>query len=57
MNNAADRTAVVYAFDAAHIHGQMRFNSRPLLVAQPKQLPAHRPSPIRINIVLENLKD
>ncbi len=52
--NAADNTAIVLSFDAPHIGWQVRFDPMPLLVAQPKQVPAHdpNPSPERISIVL-----
>src|SRR5215207_8036233 len=42
MHDAADHTPVVHTLDPAHIPRQMRLNPRPLLVAQPEQLPAHR---------------
>jgi uncharacterized protein len=45
MHNAADHAAVIHALDAPHIHRQMTFNPLPLLIAQPKQIPAHDPDP------------
>src|SRR5947209_13364672 len=46
MNDPADHAAVVHAFLAANIRRQMPFNPRPLLIAQPKQIPAHDPNPL-----------
>jgi len=56
--NAADNAAIVLPLDAAHIGWQVRFDPLPLLVAQPKQIPAHdpNPSPKRISIVLSQQK-
>jgi len=50
----ADDPAVINPLDAAHIGRQMRLDPSPLLVAQPKQIPAHDPDPFqkRIRIVL-----
>ena len=38
MQNAADHTAIIHAFLAAHVRGQERFDLLPLLVVQPKQV-------------------
>jgi hypothetical protein len=46
MHDPADDPAIVYPLDAAHIPRQIRPNSSPLLVAQPKQILAHDPNPL-----------
>ena len=46
MHDAADDAAVVRPLDAPYIRRQMRFDPSPLLVAQPKQVPAHNPDPL-----------
>ena len=46
MHDAADDAAVVRPLNAPYIHRQMRFDPSPLLVAQPKQVPAHNPDPL-----------
>jgi hypothetical protein len=46
MNDPTDHATVVNPFHSANICRQMRFNSSPLLVAQPKQVPAHDPDPL-----------
>jgi hypothetical protein len=46
MHNAADDATIVRPLDAAYIRRQMRFDPPPLLVAQPKQVPAHDPNPL-----------
>ena len=50
--------AIILALDAAHIRWQMRFNPRPLFIAQPKEILAHDPNPFqnRIRIVLSASK-
>src|SRR6201981_448435 len=45
MHDPADDPAIVYPLDATHIPRQIRPNSSPLLVAQPKQILAHDPDP------------
>jgi hypothetical protein len=45
MHDAADNTPIVDSLDASHIRRQMRLNSFPLLIAQPKQVLAHGPDP------------
>ena len=45
MHDAANDAAVVRPLDAPYIRRQMRFDPSPLLVAQPKQFPAHNPDP------------
>jgi hypothetical protein len=59
MDDAADHPAVVRPLDAPDIRRQVRLNPIPLLIAQPKQLPAHIPIPfqIRIRIVLSGRKN
>jgi hypothetical protein len=56
---AADDAAIVLPFDTTHIGRQVRFDPPPLLVAQPKQIPAHDPNPSlkRISIVLSQQKN
>ena len=46
MHDAADDAAIVRPLDAAYIRRQMRFDPLPLLIAQPKQIPAHDPDPL-----------
>src|SRR4029077_15725888 len=46
MHDTADNAAVVRPLDAPYIRRQMRFDPSPLLVAQPKQVPAHNPDPL-----------
>jgi hypothetical protein len=46
MHDAADDAPVVCPLDAPYIRRQMRFDPSPLLVAQPKQIPAHNPDPL-----------
>src|SRR3984893_8230388 len=41
LHDTADDAAVVHPLDAADIRGQERLDPLPLLVAQPKQIPAH----------------
>jgi hypothetical protein len=57
--DAADNAAIVLPLDTANIGWQVRFDPLPLLVAQPKQIPAHdpNPSPKRISIVLSQQKN
>ena len=52
--DAADDTAVILSLDTTYIGWQAGFDPPPLLVAQPKQIPAHDPNPTlkRISIVL-----
>jgi len=45
MHDAADDAAIVNPFHAPNIGRQTRLNPSPLLVAQPKQIPAHDPDP------------
>jgi hypothetical protein len=45
MHDAADDAAIVNPLHTANIGWQMRLNTSPLLVAQPKQILAHRPDP------------
>ena len=46
MHDPADDPPIINPLNAAHIGRQMRLNPRPLLVAQPKQIPAHDPDPL-----------
>jgi hypothetical protein len=43
MHDPADYAPIVLPFDTAHIRRQSRFDPRPLLIAQPKQVLAHDP--------------
>jgi hypothetical protein len=54
VHDAADDAAVVHPLDAPHIRRQVKLNPLPLLIAQPKQIPARDPNPFpkRIRIVL-----
>jgi uncharacterized protein len=45
MHNAADNAAVIHPLDASYVRRQIPFNPLPLLIAQPKQIPAHDPDP------------
>jgi len=54
MHNAADDAAIIRPFDAPYIRRQMRFYPLPLLIAQPKQVPAHGPTPRKTNHALWN---
>jgi hypothetical protein len=45
MHDPADNPAIVNPLHTANIGRQMRLNLSPLLVAQPKQIPAHDPDP------------
>jgi hypothetical protein len=46
MHDPADNPAIVNPLHTANIGRQMRLNLSPLLVAQPKQIPAHDPDPL-----------
>jgi len=46
MDDPADDAAVVCPLDATDVRRQARFDPRPLLIAQPKQIPAHDPDPL-----------
>jgi hypothetical protein len=54
MHNAADDPTIINSLDASDVGRQMRLDPSPLLIAQPKQIPAHDPDPFqkRIRIVL-----
>jgi hypothetical protein len=45
VHDAADDAAIVHPLNAPDIRRQARFDPLPLLVAQPKQVPAHDPNP------------
>jgi hypothetical protein len=47
MHDPADDPAIINTLDATYIRRQMRLDPRPLLVAQPKQIPAHGPDPFK----------
>ena len=49
MYDAADDAAIVLSLDTTHIGWQVSFDPLPLLVAQPKQIPAHDPNPFQKN--------
>jgi hypothetical protein len=53
MHDPTDHTPIVGSLDATHIRRQMRLNPRPLVVAQPEQIPAHQlfPNTNRYRIV------
>jgi hypothetical protein len=59
MHDPADNAAIVGPLDATHVRRQTRLDARPLLIAQPKQVPAHGPDPFhkRIRIVLSERKN
>jgi hypothetical protein len=46
MHDAADDAAIVRPLDAPDIRRQVRVDPLPLLIAQPKQVPAHDPNPL-----------
>ena len=46
MDDSADDTAVVCPLDASDVRRQTRLDPRPLIIAQPKQIPAHGPDPL-----------
>jgi hypothetical protein len=46
MYDPADDAAVVCPLDATDVRRQTRLDPRPLLIAQPKQIPAHGPDPL-----------
>src|SRR5436305_13777095 len=46
VHDPTDDPAIVYPLDTAHVPRQIRLNSSPLLVAQPKQILAHDPNPL-----------
>jgi uncharacterized protein len=46
MHDATDDAAIIRPLDAPDIRRQMRLDPLPLLVAQPKQIPAHDPDPL-----------
>jgi hypothetical protein len=45
MHDAADDSAIVRPLDAPYIRRQVTLDPLPLLIAQPKQVPAHDPDP------------
>jgi hypothetical protein len=57
--DAADDAAIILSLDTTHIGWQAGFDPPPLLVAQPKQIPAHDPNPSlkRISIVWSQQKN
>jgi len=46
VHDAADNAAIVHPLDTPNIRRQARFDPLPLLIAQPKQVPAHDPNPL-----------
>jgi hypothetical protein len=46
VHDTADDAAIIRPLDPADIHRQVRFDPLPLLIAQPKQVPAHDPNPL-----------
>jgi hypothetical protein len=59
VHDAADDATIILSLDTSHIGRQVRLDPLPLLVAQPKQIPAHdpNPSPKRISIVLSDYRN
>jgi hypothetical protein len=49
MYDAADDPAIIRPLDTPHIRRQVRFDPLPLLITEPKQIPAHRPIPQKTN--------
>jgi hypothetical protein len=49
MDDAADDPAIVRPLDTPYIRRQVRFDPLPLLIAEPKQIPAHGPIPRKTN--------
>jgi hypothetical protein len=47
MHDPTDDPAIVNPLDATDIGRQMRLDPQPLLVAQPKQIPAHGTNPFQ----------
>jgi hypothetical protein len=45
LHDPADDAAIVHSFDTPDIRRQARFDPTPLLIAQPKKIPAHDPNP------------
>jgi hypothetical protein len=45
MDDAADNAAIVRPLDTPYICRQVRFDPQPLLITEPKQIPAHVPIP------------
>jgi hypothetical protein len=59
VHDAADHPAIVHPLDAPYIPRQAWFDPLPLLIAQPKQVPAHDPNPLpkRIRTELSERKN
>jgi len=59
MHDPTDNPAIINPLHTANIGRQVRLDPSPLLVAQPKQIPAHDPDPSqkRIRIVLSAPKN
>jgi hypothetical protein len=49
VDDAADDASIICSLDAAHIRWQVRFNTPPLIIAQPKQILAHGTDPSGTN--------
>jgi hypothetical protein len=45
MDDAADDPPIINALLATHVRRQMRLDPNPLLIAQPKQVLSHDPTP------------
>jgi uncharacterized protein len=54
MYDAADDTTIIRPLDTPNIRRQMRFYPLPLLMAQPKQVLAHDPTPQKTNHAIWN---
>jgi hypothetical protein len=46
VHDATDDAAIICSLYAAHILRQVRFDPLPLIIGQPKLVPAHDPSPL-----------
>jgi hypothetical protein len=59
MHDAADDPTIIDPLHAPDIRRQVRLDPLPLLIVQPKQIPAHDPNsfPKRIRIVLSHQKN
>ena len=47
VHDTADNSTIINSLDTSYIRRQMRPNPPPLLIAQPKQVPAHDPNPLK----------
>jgi len=49
MHDPADDPTIIDPIHTANVGRQMRLDPSPLLIAQPKQIPAHDPDPPKAN--------